>query len=101
MIRYSTPMLTIELPDVDLTDEWAEIHVTFRQGSVAVDVDDPEIIDSHTMTVRLSQLQTAGFRARQELGVQVNLLTKDGNRIPSEIYIADVGDNLLKEVIGG
>lgn len=100
MTRYSTPALTIEVPNVDLT-ACSEIHVTFRQDKpdAYVDVDDPEILDAHTLGVTLTQDQTAGFWVQKPLEIQLNVML-DGRRLPSDILTVPVGDNLLRQVIG-
>ena len=101
MIRYTTPELTIELKGNVNVNDYNKIHVTFSQNDRSVDVTAPEIIDTHTLSVRLTQEQTGLFRWNMPVAVQVNLIAEGGaKRVASEIAeITYVEENLLRQVL--
>lgn len=93
MTVWTTPSLEIEIPERELAD-YDQIHVTLRQGRAEIDVTGFELIDAHTLRIRLTQEQS-GLLHPGAVGVQVNLLS-GALREATEIVNLDVGDNLLR-----
>ena len=104
-IRYTTPTLTLIVRGVDLSGADAVV-VSLRQrmrgrtNAHEVDVDATATYDGtdSTLTVTLTQEQTAGFIADQPVSVQVNW-TEDGGRMATKIALVPWGENLLDEVM--
>lgn len=100
IVQYTTPTLEIKIKNSINLSEFREIHVTFAQGGTVVDIDSPNILSENTLSVGLTQEQTAKFSGRQPIGVMVNLIDYSGHRFANKdpIYVKVV-ENLLKLVI--
>ena len=104
-IRYTTPTLTLIVRGVDLSGADAVV-VSLRQrmrgrtNAHEVDVDATATYDGtdSTLTVTLTQEQTAGFVADQPVSVQVNW-TEDDTRMATTIALVPWGAHLLDEVM--
>ena len=104
-VRYTTPTLTLIVRGVDLSGADAVV-VSLRQrmrgrtNAHEVDVDATATYDGtdSTLTVTLTQEQTAGFFADQPVSVQVNW-TEGDTRNATTIALVPWGENLLDEVM--
>ncbi|MBR5409239.1 MAG: hypothetical protein IK104_01085 [Clostridia bacterium] len=93
MTIWTTPSLEIEIPEREIPD-YDQIHVTLQQGRTEIDITAFELVDAHTLRIRLTQEQS-GLLNPGTVGVQVNLLS-GALRDATEIANLDVGDNLLR-----
>ena len=100
MREYTDVPLTIHVDGADLMQA-DELHLTFRQGPVVVDLtgDDLTVLGESDLTAVLHQEQTASFSATSSVSVQINVIV-GGIRKASEIETIPVGSNLLRRLIG-
>lgn len=96
MIRYTTPVIPIQVEGADLSS-YDSIHVTFEQTGVKIDKINPAI-QNDTLLVSLTQEESGMLRRQQLCKVMVNAW-KDGRRFGSEIMTLNVQENLLDEVM--
>ena len=107
MREYTTPTETLIIPGYSLSNA-QEIFVTFsdkfRKKNVTITSDDGIVVEDDTngaiLYVDLTQEQTAMFRPRDTIDVQVNWITETGKRLATEVAQIPCWENLLKEVIG-
>lgn len=109
MIRYTTPILPLEVEGIDLTDN-RDVYVTLEQklGQKSVELTksgsdltiqyDTET-DISTITFTLSQEETAAFNLNVTVDVQVNFINASDVRDATNIATLPVLRNLLDEVI--
>lgn len=109
MIRYTTPILPLEVEGIDLTDN-QDVYVTLVQklGQKSVELTksgsdltiqyDAET-DISTITFTLTQEETAAFSLNVAVDVQVNFINASGVRDATNIATLPVLRNLLDEVI--
>ena len=103
MVQYTTPQLTLTLPDtIDLTT-MAEIYVSVRQGSTRLikTLDDAGVSLSGTHTIRatLTQEDTMQLDANEPAYVMVNLITAGKKRIATKRKQIMIYPNDIDEVI--
>lgn len=98
MLRYSTPIIEIET-DINLADLTA-LWVSFRQDSVILRKTKEQVkIEGTILKVRLSQEDTAMFKADNIVEVQIRWLTENGSASGSNIASVVFGRVLEEEVI--
>ena len=99
MIRYTTPTLVLEI-EADLSG--ADVYVTLRQACRELTKKNPASVIAEgvtTLTIPLSQIETADFSETLPVSVQVNWITPGGNRTATEIATFRTFANLLDEAI--
>lgn len=102
MRQYTTPLQTLFIPDHNLSG--CDVYVSYsdnrRKKVLTVNEVTLEQLENGTrIKVHLTQEQTAMFKEQQSVDVQVNWVTRDGNRYATEIVPVLCKENLLKEVI--
>lgn len=102
MIRFTTPIITLEVEDIDLTDQ--DIYVSVEQGDTELTKsgDDLTVAFSEgntNITFTLTQIESALFRYDRKVAIQVNWISSSGVRAATEIATIPVMKNLLAEVI--
>lgn len=99
MIRYTTPTVTLTLPnEVDLTTA-DNVYVTFaKQDGVITKTGEDLTVSAHQVEVALTQRETATFKGAR-VAIQVNWTYSGGQRACSNIAFAEVGENLLDKVV--
>ena len=105
MIRYTTPILPLEVEGIDLTDN-EDVYVTLVQGSIELTKRDSDLTIEYsaeteisTITFSLSQEETAAFSLTKAVDIQVNYINASGVRDATNIAIIPVLRNLLDKVI--
>ena len=95
MIRYTTPTITFSLPFE--ASYLTAAYISLLQGSTAVDktLADCETSEK-TLSITLSQEETAGFAAGTPVKVQLRCVGNDGKAYASRQFRLDV-DDVLKE----
>lgn len=102
MIRWTTPTLAFLVPEPSILG--CNVYVTLEQKGRVLTMNDPdvELTEDETgvsIEVHLTQEQTAGFKFREPVKVQVNWIDQYGERNATVEKEITVYDNLLKEVI--
>ena len=104
MTRYTTPTLSLTLPNtVDLTAA-SNVYVTFANASgivVYTKTGNDLVVTAHQVDVFLNQEETAQFQ-QGTIRIQLNWTYQQGGvakRACSEIATVNVGQNLLNEVV--
>ena len=101
MRRYTTPTQELTVRGIDLTD--MDVYVTYVQGECRKVTMQPEEVaydadsGNTTVTVSLSQLQTAQFKPGKRAQVEVNFIDADGKRNATAIREINITQNLLDE----
>lgn len=105
MIRYTTPILPLEVEGIDLTTN-EDVYVTLEQGSLELTKKGSDLTilydaetDISTITFTLSQEETAAFALNRPVDVQVNFINASGVRDATNIATIPVMRNLLDKVI--
>ena len=109
MIRYTTPILPLEVEGVDLTTN-EDVYVTLvqklEQKSVELTKSGSDLTiqydaeaDISTITFTLSQEETAAFNVNRAVDTQVNFINSSGVRDATDIATIPVMRNLLDKVI--
>lgn len=107
MIRYTTPTLPLYLEEVDLSEN-CDVYVTFYQASSSTEItksmDDLTVLydsdeNKTTISVTLTQEETATLTAGGKALVQANWIFSNGTRGATEIKKISIKENLLEEVI--
>ena len=99
MRTYTDVPVTITVDGYDMTAA-TNIHVTFKQGSRLVDVNDVTVGSATSLSLVLTQQQTAMFRAGTDIiEVQLNFIDANGRRKGSEIAALSADDNLLRRIL--
>lgn len=105
MIRYTTPILPLEVEGIDLTNN-EDVYVTLKQNDVELTKRGSDLTvqydgetDISTITFMLSQEETAAFSLDRAVDVQVNYINASGVRDATNIAIIPVMRNLLGKVI--
>lgn len=96
MIRGGTTAFEIDITG-PVPAEYKSLHITFKQGSVVIDVPDVAF-DGNTATLVLSQEQTMEFEPGY-VDVQANFIRETGERMPSYVGKVKVEKQLLEEVL--
>lgn len=105
MIRYTTPILPLEVEGIDLTED-EDVYVTLEQegleltksGSDLTIAYDPQT-EISTITFSLTQEETAAFNIRGAVNVQVNFINASQMRDATDIANIPVMKNLLDKEI--
>lgn len=101
MRRYTTPTQELTVQGIDLTD--MDVYVTYMQDECRKVTMRPEAVaydadsGNTTVTVSLSQLQTAQFKPGKRAQVQVNFIDADGKRNATTVREVNITQNLLDE----
>ena len=105
MIRYTTPILPLEVEGVDLTTN-EDVYVTLKQNDVELTKKGNDLTilydaetDISTITFTLSQEETAAFNINRAVDTQVNFINNAGVRDATDIATIPVMRNLLDKVI--
>ena len=105
MIRYTTPILPLEVEGIDLTEN-EDVYVTLKQNDVELTKRGSDLTvqyngesDISTITFSLTQEETAAFNLNKAVDVQVNFINASGVRDATNIAIIPVLRNLLDKVI--
>lgn len=105
MIRYTTPLLPLEVEGIDLTQN-EDVYVTLEQGdneltksgtdlTIAYDAE----TEMSTIDFTLSQAETAAFYLGKAVDIQVNFINAAGRRDATNIVTIPVMRNLLDKEI--
>ena len=99
MRRGSTPLHTFTL-SID-TAELLKIRITYHQlgRCVLTKTEKDATLDGYDVSVRLSEKETLAFRCSQDVDIQIKVLTKSGDVIPSDPLRVDVESCLDDEVM--
>lgn len=104
MIRYTTPILPLEVEGIDLTQN-EDVYVTLKQECIELTKKDDLSMsyDSETniteISFMLTQEETAAFALNRPVDVQVNFINEAGVRDATNIATIPVMRNLLDKVI--
>lgn len=97
MIQFTTPTDVYKVKGVDLSN--CKVWVSYQQGTRELDVEADTVSydgSDTTVSVSLTQRQTAKFRAGRKVKVQVNWVYIDGKRDATVQAEVDVIGNLLE-----
>ena len=105
MIRYTTPILPLEVEGIDLTSN-EDVYVTLEQGSIELTKKGTDLTvqynsqtDISTISFTLSQEESAAFNINKSVAIQVNFINASGVRDATNIATVPVLRNLLDKVI--
>lgn len=105
MIRYTTPILPLEVEGVDLSEN-EDVYVTLKQNDVELTKKGSDLTilydaesDLSTITFTLTQEETAAFNINRAVDTQVNFINSAGVRDATDIATIPVMRNLLDKVI--
>lgn len=99
MIRYTTPTITLTV-NADLTG--TDVYVNIAQGRKEIVKKNPGMTVSEgetTLTVPLTQEETAAFSDSSPVEIQVNFISGGGIRNATTIATVQTFRNLLDEVV--
>ena len=100
MYRGTTPTLTFTLPfeASTLSEYW--VTVSQRYDNIRIDKDSSDCTASgSTITVTLTQEETLRLVPDKPAGIQLRVLTSDGDAMASEVFTTMVREVLREEVI--
>lgn len=105
MIRYTTPILPLEVEGVDLTDN-EDVYVTLEQGGLELTKSGSDLTVQYdpqteisTITFSLTQEESSAFNINKAVAIQVNFINASGVRDATNIATLPVLRNLLDKVI--
>ena len=101
VVQYTTPTFTLEFTEqsLDLTQA-ANVYVTFKSGTfVLTKTSDSLTVQEKSISVYLSQEETAQFSYGEDLEIQANWTTALGNRVASNVVKYKIDKQLLMAVI--
>jgi hypothetical protein len=106
MIRYTTPLLPLEVEGIDLTSD-NDVYVTLAQGEnrkitksgVEITIAYDAQTDISTIDFTLTQVETAAFELGKSVDMQVNFINSAGVRDATNIVTIPVMRNLLDKEI--
>ena len=105
MIRYTTPILPLEVEGIDLTQN-EDVYVTLEQGCIELTKKGTDLTvqynsqtDISTISFTLSQEESAAFNINKSVAIQVNFINASGVRDATNIATVPVLRNLLDKVI--
>lgn len=99
MIRFTTPTHEHKVKGIDLTG--CDVYVSYEQGLTSVDIKASDVSydgEDTTVTVPLTQLQTAKFRVGK-VTVQINWVYSDGKRNAVGTKEMEISRNLMQKVV--
>ena len=95
--RGTTPTLTFSLP-ID-TALLTKVFITLSQGGISIiekSLSDCTVVDSKTLTCKLTQKDTLKLRANTKTEVQIRVLTTGKDSLASPRYQIDT-EKILKD----
>lgn len=105
MIRYTTPLLPLEVEGIDLTNN-EDVYVTLKQGSNELTKSGTDLTiaydsetDISTIDFTLTQVETAAFYPGKAVDIQVNFINASARRDATNIVTIPVMRNLLDREI--
>lgn len=105
MIRYTTPILPLEVEGIDLTEN-QDVYVTLKQGRITLTKKNSDLTISYdsekelsTITFSLTQTESAAFNIDKAVDIQVNYINSSQVRDATNIANIPVMRNLLDEEI--
>lgn len=98
MRRFCDVPVTITVTGYDCT-AMQEIHITFRQGDMEIDITDVTVGSSSSLSLILTQEQTEKFKYGADVFAQLNYIDANGLRKASDIVKIGVYDNLLRRIL--
>lgn len=106
MIRYTTPLLPLEVEGIDLTSD-NDVYVTLAQGEnrkitksgVELTIAYEAQTDISTIDFTLTQVESACFELGKPVDIQVNFINEAGRRDATNIVTIPVMRNLLNKEI--
>ena len=99
MVRGTTPTHCFEV-DID-TSRIKSLKITYAQKDeeiITKRTEDCEV-DGNTISTKLTQEETFLFDSNERVGIQIRVLTHDGDVVNSDIMVASVGKCLDEEVL--
>lgn len=99
MVRGTTPTHTYTLPFDTSIIKVVEITYAQLDAVIVKKTTDDCTLDGNTVTVRLTQEDTLQFDHRQNVQIQLRVLTKAGDALASEIRRVSVQQCLGNEVL--
>lgn len=106
MIKYTTPLLPLEVEGIDLTSDY-DVYVTITQkgrpevtktgSDLTMTYDAPNTTTFIDFT--MTQTETANFEEDREAEIQVNFVDENGVRDATDIATIPVLRNLLERTI--
>lgn len=99
MIRYTTPTITLTVDAV--IPEGANVYVSLKQKHYQLDKEVAATRGNKTTTVTLTltQKESAAFHSDEPVYVQLNWITEGGYRNATKVASVVAFDNLLDKVI--
>ena len=102
MINYTTPTITLEVENADLTGQ--DVYVTLEQTGVELTKSGEDLTittqgDNTIIVFALTQVESAYFDYGKKAQVQVNFINSDGLRDATNIAQISVFKNLLDKEI--
>ena len=106
MINYTTPTISLTVEGVDLSG--MDVYVSLEQGKTELTKTGTDLIiepivgegtTDTSITLTLTQEESAAFDFGKSVSVQVNFIDSSGVRDATEIKTIPVMRNLLDEVI--
>ena len=97
MRRFTTPRILVRIDGADLTG--CDVYVTLWQGANAITIKNPPMAINGTVAVaevRLTQEQSARFRADLSVLAQVNVVDSNNYRAATDIAGTMPERNLLE-----
>lgn len=105
MIRFTTPILPLEVEGVDLTQN-EDVYVTLEQGRLELTKRGNDLAleynaetETTSISFSLSQEETAAFNVDKAVAIQVNFINSSGVRDATNIAHISVMRNLLDRVV--
>ena len=105
MIRYTTPLLPLEVEDIDLTQN-QDVYVSMKQDAVYMEKRGEDLTITYdgesnisTISYGLTQAESAKFDFGAAVEVQVNFINEAGIRDATNIARIPVMRNLLNREI--
>jgi len=100
MLRFTTP--THYFPIIGISgDMLSKIRISYAQSGqlILTKTESDCTIDGNEISVKLTQAETARFKARIDVKIQLRVLTTDGTALASEEFSVPVEDVLNTEVL--
>lgn len=106
MINFTTPTINLTVEGADISS--MDVYVTLQQGAYELTKSGDDLtiqtetigqVTNTNISFTLSQEESASFKPKYSVAVQVNWINENGIRSATEIKTIRVTPNLLDEVI--